>query len=65
MNVFINGKEETIEPGTIENLVTGKRLEPASLVVELNRKIIKQSQWSAVEIQEGDRLELLSFVGGG
>jgi sulfur carrier protein len=34
-------------------------------VVELNQQIIKQEQWPDIQLKAGDRLELLSFVGGG
>lgn len=65
MNVFINGQQEEIQPCTISGLVEVKELQAGSLVVELNRKIIKQTQWPDVQLQDGDQLELLSFVGGG
>lgn len=65
MKVTVNGQEESIEPCTVEAFVTAKGLPSDSLVVELNREIIKQPQWSGVQLQEGDSLELLSFVGGG
>ena len=40
-------------------------LPAASLVVELNRRIVPQGEWATTSIVAGDRLELLSFVGGG
>ena len=42
-----------------------KGLAPGALVVELNQQIIKQEQWPEIQLKAGDRLELLSFVGGG
>ena len=65
MEIFINGELEEIEQSTISQLVEKKQLQVGSLVVELNRKIIKQTQWEEVHLQDGDKLELLSFVGGG
>lgn len=65
MQIKINGKPEEITPCTIAQLVTQRGIEPASLVVEHNLNIVKQDQWSRVELVEGDTLELLSFVGGG
>lgn len=65
MKVTVNGQEESLEPCTIETFVAAKGLVSDSLVVELNREIIKQPQWSGVQLKEGDTLELLSFVGGG
>ena len=40
-------------------------LAPGALVIELNQRIIKQEEWAAVRLEPGDRIELLSFVGGG
>lgn len=65
MKILINGRREEIGPWTIDQLVANKELQAGSLVVELNREIIQQRQWHEVYLQEGDTLELLSFVGGG
>lgn len=65
MELIINGQQETGPPCTIAELVTRKGLASGALVVELNQQIIKQEQWQAIQLKAGDRLELLSFVGGG
>ncbi len=65
IEIQINGKKEQIEKGTIAGLVSNKQLTVDSLIVEYNRKIIKQDAWTDVTLQEGDVLELLNFVGGG
>ncbi|BHH81850.1 sulfur carrier protein ThiS [Desulforhopalus sp. 52FAK] len=65
MNIRVNGKVETVDPCTIAELVKAKGLAAQSLVVEHNREIVKQAQWTEVSLQEDDQLELLSFVGGG
>jgi sulfur carrier protein len=65
MNILVNGKAEVIDPCTIAELVVLKGLSVESLVVEHNLKIIKQAQWTEVSLKEDDKLELLSFVGGG
>jgi sulfur carrier protein len=61
----VNGERETVESCTIADVVMRRGLEAEALVVELNRAIVKQEQWPAIRLQAGDRLELLSFVGGG
>lgn len=65
MEIIVNGQKETGPPCTVAELVARKGLAPGALVVELNQQIIKQEQWQAVQLKAGDRLELLSFVGGG
>nr|WP_319493948.1 sulfur carrier protein ThiS [uncultured Desulfobacter sp.] len=65
MNVFVNGTQESIDPCTLAQFIALKKLDAGALVVELNQQIIKQEFWSTTELQEDDRLEMLSFVGGG
>ncbi|WP_319574305.1 sulfur carrier protein ThiS [uncultured Desulfobacter sp.] len=65
MNIFVNGNEEHIEPCTLAQLIACKKLDAGALVIELNQQIIKQEFWPTTELQDGDRLEMLSFVGGG
>jgi len=69
MKITINGEPETFPAQTaapsIAQLVEARRLTPVNLVVELNGKIIRQSDWAATVIAAGDRLEFLAFVGGG
>ncbi len=65
MNVTINGQTETIAACSIAALVRQKGLDAEALVVEHNERIVQQAQWPDIQLQEGDNLELLSFVGGG
>lgn len=65
MKLTINGQLEPLAPCTLAELVARKGLDSRSLVVELNGTIIKQEQWPQIPLAGGDRLELLSFVGGG
>ena len=65
MKVQINGKPEAIEPCTLDELVALRQMDPAGLVVEHNQTIVKQEMWPTIRLQDGDTLELLSFVGGG
>jgi len=65
MNIFVNGKQECIESCTLAQLIAWKKLDAGALVVELNQQIIKQEFWPTTELQDADRLEMLSFVGGG
>jgi sulfur carrier protein len=65
MEITVNGANERCRPGSISRLVTDRGLPPEALIVELNGEIIRQEHWSQVQLKEGDRLELLNFVGGG
>lgn len=65
MEVTINGRIESIPVCTIESLIRQKGLDTEGLVVEHNERIVKQGQWPDIQLEEGDSLELLNFVGGG
>ena len=65
MNITVNGKPETISADSIAAYVEEKGLAPKTLVVEHNGQVIMADRWTETLLSEGDRLELLSFVGGG
>lgn len=65
MQIMVNGKQEHSDARSIEQMVLQKGLKPDALVVEYNCVVIPQDQWGRIELKEGDKVELLSFVGGG
>jgi thiamine biosynthesis protein ThiS len=66
MNLRINGKDETIDGKiNIASLVKNKGLQPERIVVERNLNIIPRESWDDVFINDGDAIEIVSFVGGG
>ena len=68
MELIVNGAPENtpLAPSaSLADFVQLKGLPAASLVVELNRRIVPQGEWATTSLVAGDRLELLSFVGGG
>ena len=65
MKYYVNGELETGDSATLDELIESKKIDRKSLVVEHNLQIIKQQQWKSTTICDGDRIELLSFVGGG
>ena len=65
MELIVNGAPESVASASLADFVQLKGLPAASLVVELNRRIVPQGEWATTPLVAGDRLELLSFVGGG
>jgi thiamine biosynthesis protein ThiS len=66
MQVTVNGETRAVAAGTtVSALLTSLGLHPRLVVVEHNREILDRSLLEATEIQEGDNLELVHFVGGG
>jgi len=66
MNIVVNGKEiDTKDNITIENLLKELKVEDKVMAVAVNMEIVKKDNWSSYEVKEGDKIELLHFVGGG
>ncbi len=66
MKVVVNGEEKEFEDGlTIESLLEKLHLSGKVMAAALNMEIVKQNAWATHVIQNGDKLELLDFVGGG
>ena len=69
MKIKVNGKEKNIELKN-EKALLSKILEllgykPNTIVVEVNDLIINSKKWDNEMLKEGDRLEIVSIVGGG
>jgi len=66
MRLFINGDEKTFEgPLSLAQLIDQMGMKADRVAVELNREIVARTQWAATELRDGDRLEVVHFVGGG
>jgi thiamine biosynthesis protein ThiS len=66
MKVFINGDARDLS-GTpsLAELITQLDLPVARIAVELNREVVRRADWSSTILKEGDRIEIVHFVGGG
>ena len=66
MTVIVNGNERTTDEGaTLLTLLKQLELEGKVMAAAVNMEIVKQNQWDVHILVEGDKLELLDFVGGG
>ncbi len=66
MQFFINGEEKTFSGvETLGELIEQLGMKGDRVAVELNREIVPRAQWSETALREGDRLEIVHFVGGG
>jgi len=64
--VMVNGKPHELSTATtLSALIRELRQDPARLLVEVNGQVIPAAQFDRVELHDGDRIELLAFVGGG
>ncbi len=66
MFIEINGEQRDVpQPLNLKELVEHLKLAPERLAIELNRKVIRRADWQATALHEGDRVEIVHFVGGG
>ncbi len=66
MKIIINGREKKIEtPANLKAFIEGFCRNPAHVIAELNGSVVKNQEWDKRGLQEGDRLDLVNFVGGG
>jgi thiamine biosynthesis protein ThiS len=66
MILTINGQPKTIQDGSsLQAAVASLCKNPDLVIAELNGAIIERTQWAATALNANDRLELITFVGGG
>ena len=66
LSIRVNGEHRQVRDGlTLAELALELGLEPARVAVERNLEIVPRSTLSEVRVEEGDALEIVTFVGGG
>jgi len=66
MQLIINGEQQNFEsPLTVESLLSRIGLDTKKVAVERNLEIVPKSQFGETGLDDGDRLEIVHFIGGG
>jgi thiamine biosynthesis protein ThiS len=66
IEVTVNGERRSIPYGlTVVQMLGWLGIEPARVAVELNRSIVRQTEWPQTPVEAGAQLEIVQFVGGG
>ncbi len=69
LRLIVNGEERVLEalaPGSVlAEFVATLQFRPDRVAVERNGEIAPRSSWQETALQEGDKLEIVHFVGGG
>jgi thiamine biosynthesis protein ThiS len=66
VDISVNGEHRAIPPGqTVAALLGSLGLDPRKVAVERNEAIIARSQYDAVQLDAGDQIEIVHFIGGG
>ncbi|HWB40733.1 MAG TPA: sulfur carrier protein ThiS [Gemmatimonadales bacterium] len=66
LQIVVNGDDRRVPgPATLLDLLDHLGLDPRTVVVELNREIVRRPRLGETALAEGDSVELVHFVGGG
>jgi thiamine biosynthesis protein ThiS len=66
MNLTINGENRSLPPvETLHALIEQLEMKSDRVAIELNREIVPRELWAHTPLKDGDRLEIVHFVGGG
>jgi thiamine biosynthesis protein ThiS len=66
MKLIINGEtREFSAASTLSTLLAQLGMKPDRVAVELNRNLIPRDRWTTTQLSDGDKLEIVHFVGGG
>ena len=66
MKLQINGEERSFSDGlTLAAVVEQLGVKADRVAIELNKIIVRREAWAATKLRDGDRLEVVHFVGGG
>ncbi len=66
MEIFVNGETRQIGEGaTVQLLLRELSLPDTRVAVERNRSLVRKAEFADTVLGEGDRIEIVTFVGGG
>ena len=65
VNVTINGDARDVSAGTVAQLVSELGLAGRAVAIELNREVVPRTLHAERKLNEGDRIEVVEFAGGG
>ncbi len=66
MLIQINGGDrEIVEKSTLQELLAVLELPSDRIAIELNGTVVRRGDWPNTHLAEGDRVEIVHFVGGG
>lgn len=69
LSLIVNGQSRSFEAlnsdSTVSELVEGLGMKPDRVAIERNGDIAPRSGWPTLRLADGDKLEIVHFVGGG
>jgi thiamine biosynthesis protein ThiS len=64
-SLLLNGKKRETAAGTVSELVKELNLDPARIALEINGGIVGKARYGETPVNDGDKIEIVHFVGGG
>jgi thiazole synthase/sulfur carrier protein len=65
MRIRVNGQDRELAAGSdILALIAEHKLTPDRVAIEVNRRLVRSAKYDT-PLQEGDEIEIVTFVGGG
>lgn len=65
MRIHVNGEQHEVLATTLSDLVEALGLDPRKVAIERNLEIVPRSLHGQTPLADGDRIEIVQFVGGG
>ena len=65
MTITLNGSPRSTSATDLAALISELGMKPDRVAVELNLEIVPRAAWAQTPLKDGDRLEVVHFVGGG
>ena len=66
IKIVVNGKQMTVNPKySLKNLIDKLKMPITKIAVELNREIINKKNINKIYLKNGDKVEIVHFIGGG
>lgn len=67
MRIQINGEQREFPESSLslKELIDTLSLPPQRIAVEVNKTIVRRSDWEKTNLKDGDHVEIVHFVGGG
>jgi sulfur carrier protein len=63
--IVVNGERKDVGPLSVLGLLEMLEIDPRRVAVELNLEILPKPDYETTTLQDGDRVEIVHFVGGG
>lgn len=66
MRVIVNGDEREVPDAlSVQQLVEHLSLPLERTAIERNLEVVRRADWSNIQLSDGDKIEIVHFVGGG